>query len=155
MEANNRKISLNVLVNQILSKYAEWDCNALHAGFFPVTKGLIAMLVERLREGEIEDLAKKVVKNEFKDMLLLFRNELDVDSKIDLIKTRARVSGFQFRSDVRGKNYSVIVKHDLGRKWSVYMANRYRAIFEVIGLSDSDFDTSDNTIVFRINTGSR
>lgn len=149
-EANTRQVSLNVLVNQILDRYVEWDSNAQKAGFLPITKGLIFAMMERMSEDEISAMARDVVKKEFKDTLLLFRNEFDMDSIIQIIKTRARISGFQFRSEQEGSRHSIIVKHDMGKKWSTYLANRYHAVFEEFGMPDTSHETSDNTIVFRV-----
>ncbi len=59
-EATNREISLNVLVNQILKRYAEWDRYENKIGMMPVPKVILSDLIDKAL-----DLAKK---NKIKDI---------------------------------------------------------------------------------------
>ncbi len=46
-EADNREISLNVLVNQVLKRYAEWDRYENKIGMMPVPKVILSSLIDR------------------------------------------------------------------------------------------------------------
>ena len=40
----------------------------------------------------------------------------------------------------------------MGRKWSLYLSELYRHLFEEFGLEKSYFDITDNTLSFKIDT---
>src|SRR5215203_6726032 len=46
-EANNREVSLNVLVNQILKRYAEWDRYENKIGMIPVPRVILSNLIDK------------------------------------------------------------------------------------------------------------
>jgi hypothetical protein len=46
-EANNREISLNVLVNQILKRYEEWDRYESKIGMIPVPRVILSNLIDK------------------------------------------------------------------------------------------------------------
>ncbi len=146
--AQLNSVSANVLVHRILERYTSWDATAAKAGFIPVTKGLMHELLTKVSDKELVEIAKKVEKKEFEDIMLLFRNQFDIASVLDVIELRAKVSGFPYRYNVAGKMHSFVIQHDLGEKWSIYLASRYKEVFEDLGLTNMKFRTTPNTLQF-------
>ncbi len=146
--AQLNNVSANVLVHRILERYTSWDSTATKAGFIPVTKGLIRELLDKVSDKEIAEIAKRVEKKEFEDIMLLFRSQFDIASVLDVIELRAKVSGFPYRYNVTGKMHSFVIQHDLGEKWSKYLASRYKEVFEDLGLTSMKFHAAPNTIQF-------
>lgn len=153
-EAQLNDISPNVLVHRILERYTAWDTNAAKAGYIPITKGLISELFDKIPEKEIIEIAKRVEMKEFADIALLLRNKFDIESALDLIEMRAKVSGFPYRYNVNGKIHSFVIQHDINEKWSLYLASRYKQVFEDLGLTSVKFRTTANTIQFDLYVGS-
>lgn len=149
-EAQLNDVSPNMLVHKILERYTKWDSNATKAGFVPVTKGLIRELLDKISDKEVAEIAERVERKEFADIALLLKNEFNIESVFDIIEIRARVSSFPFRYEVKGKLHSFVIQHDLGPKWSLYLATRYRAAFEDVGLTNFKFRTATNTIKFDV-----
>ncbi|HJU13234.1 MAG TPA: hypothetical protein VJ792_02120 [Candidatus Nitrosotalea sp.] len=149
-EAQLTDVSPNVLVHKILERYTRWDSRAAKAGYVPVTKGLIHELFERIPDKDIVEIAERVERKEFQDITYLLRNEFNIESVFDIIEMRAKVSGQPFRYAVKGNLHSVVLQHDLGPKWSVYLVARYKAAFEDLGLTNFKFHTTPNTIQFDI-----
>lgn len=149
-EAQLNDVSPNVLVHKILERYTRWDSNAAKAGFVPITKGLIMELFDKVSDKEAVEIAERIERKEFADIALLLRNEFNIESVFDIIEIRARVSGYPFRYDVKGKMHSFVIQHDLGSKWSLYLATRYKAAFEDVGLKNFKFRTATNTIQFDV-----
>jgi len=147
-EARNNDVSPNVLVHRILERYTRWDSNAAKAGYIPVTKGLIFELLNRISEKEIVEIANRVEKKEFTDIALLLRNKFDIESVLDIIEMRAKVSGFPYRHTIKGAIHSFVIQHDINEKWSLYLASRYKSAFEELGLTNVKFKTTANTILF-------
>jgi chromatin remodeling complex protein RSC6 len=46
-EADNREVSLNVLVNQVLKRYSEWDRYENKIGMMPVPKIMLSILIDK------------------------------------------------------------------------------------------------------------
>jgi len=149
-EAQHMKVSPNILVHRILERYTRWDSRAAKAGYVPVTKGLITELLEKIPDKEVVEIAERVERKEFADILYLLRNEFTLESAFDIIEMRAKVSGYPYRYTKKGNMHSVVLQHDLGPKWSVYLASRYKAAFEDMGITNFKFRTAPNTIQFDV-----
>jgi len=148
IEAHLNDVSTNVLAYKILERYARWDSNAAKAGYIPVTKSLISELLNKISDKEIVEIANRVEKKEFADIMLLLRNEFDIASVLDIIEMRAKVSGFPYRHTVKGTMHSFVIQHDINQKWSLYLASRYKSVFEELGLARVKFRITANTIQF-------
>lgn len=109
-------------------------------------------LIDRLSEQEITSLAEHIAKKETKDFVLLLRNEYNIEPALDVIETWIRISGHPYRHEVSYTRHSYVIQHDMGRNWSLYMAELYRTLFEEFELKKVDFDVNDNTLDFVVDT---
>ncbi len=147
-EANHKEISLNTIAGQIFRQHIDWYSNASKAGFVSVTKGLISGMLNKISDEEILKLAEYTAKKESKNFVLLLRNEYNIVSILDVLETRMRVSGFQYRHEVNDTVHSYVIQHDMGNKWSIYMAAQYRYVFDEFKLKIITFEMTGNTLAF-------
>jgi predicted transcriptional regulator len=147
-EAEQKDISVNALVSQIIRSHVDWHSNAAKAGFVTVRKGLLSNLINRLPEKEISSIAEYIAKNETKDFVLLLRNEYNIESALDVIETWIKISGYPYRHDVNYNLHSYVIQHDMGKNWSLYLAELYRFLFEEFGLKRVEFDLNYNSLDF-------
>jgi hypothetical protein len=61
-EAHNKDTSLNMLVNQVLQRYVEWNTFEQKTGIVPVSAPVLIELLERISEEQIVNIAKTVGK---------------------------------------------------------------------------------------------
>ncbi|MBV9178957.1 MAG: hypothetical protein JO327_01985 [Nitrososphaeraceae archaeon] len=151
-EADQKDISVNTLVSHIIRRHIEWHSNAAKAGFVTVRRGLLISLINRLPQKEISTIAGDIAKNETKDFVLLLRNEYNVESALDVVETWIKISGYPYRHEVNYTQHSYVIQHDMGKNWSLYMAELYRFLFEEFGLKRVEFDLNDNTLAFVVDT---
>ena len=151
-EADQKDISVNTLVSHIIRRHIDWYSNAAKAGFVTVRRGLLINLINRLSEKEISSIAEDIAKNETKDFVLLLRNKYNIESALDVIETWIKISGYPYRHEVNYTRHSYVIQHDLGRNWSLYMAELYRFLFEEFGLKRAEFDINHNTLAFVVDT---
>jgi hypothetical protein len=151
-EAKQKDISVNTLVSHIVRGHIDWHSNAAKAGFVTVRRGLLSNLINRLQEKEISSIAEYIAKNETKDFVLLLRNEYNIESALDVIETWIKISGYPYRHEVNYTRHSYIIQHDVGRNWSLYLAELYRFLFETFGLKKVEFDLNDNSLDFIVDT---
>ena len=151
-EAEQKDISVNTLVSHIIRRHIDWHSNAAKAGFVTVRRGLLSHLINRLSEKEISSIAEYIAKNETKDFVLLLRNEYNIESALDVIETWIKISGYPYRHEVNYTLHSYVIQHDLGKNWSLYLAELYRFLFEEFGLRKVEFDLNHNTLDFIVDT---
>jgi hypothetical protein len=113
---------------------------------------LLSKLINRLPEKEISSIAEYIAKNETKDFVLLLRNEYNIESALDVIETWIRISGYPYRHDVSYTRHAYVIQHDMGKNWSLYLAEVYRFLFEDFGLKKVEFDLTPNTLDFVVDT---
>jgi hypothetical protein len=151
-EADNREISLNTLVNQILKRFVEWDLFEPKLGLIPMAKPLVVELFENMSENEIADIAKHVGKNTVRDTALFMKHKMDLESFLNWFETRMKASFVEVSHRIAedGK-HSYILKHDLGRNWSIYHKIILELIFnDVLGKRINDIIVSSTMLSFSV-----
>ena len=149
-ESEHRRVSLNTLATQIFRTHSEYGAMSAKAGMVSFHKSLLIRLMERLPEDEIAKLSEYIAKNEMKDTILLIKKRYDAAAFVDFIEAWSRVSGFEYRHDVSDNTHSFVIQHDMGKRWSVYIANLIRHVFSDIGAKWVDFQSTDNTVTFNV-----
>jgi hypothetical protein len=150
LEAEQKGISVNTLVSHIMRRHIDWHSNAAKAGFITVRRGLLSNLINRLPEKEISTIAEHIAKNDTKDFVLLLRNEYNIESALDVIETWIKISGYPYRHEANYTRHSYVIQHDMGKNWSIYLAELYRFLFEEFGLQRVEFDLNHNTLAFTV-----
>jgi hypothetical protein len=149
----SKKISVvNTLVSHIIRRHIDWHSNAAKAGFVTIRRGLLSSLINRIPEKEISSIAEYIAKNETKDFVLLLRNEYNIESALDVIETWIKISDYPYRHEVNSTRHSYVIQHDMGKNWSLYIAELYRFLFGEFGLKNVEFDLSDNSLHFIVDT---
>jgi hypothetical protein len=151
-EADNREISLNTLVNQILKRFVEWDLFEPKLGLIPMAKPLVVELFENMSEDEIVDIARRVGKNTVRDTALFMKHKMDLESFLNWFETRMKASFVEVSHRIAedGK-HSYILKHDLGRNWSIYHRIILELIFnDVLGKRINDTIVSPTMLSFSV-----
>ena len=154
-EAKQKDISTNTLLNQIVKEHLKWHANASNAGFIAVTRFLITNLISHLSEQEIISLAENVAKNTNKDTILLIENEYTMKSSLDFIESWIKISGYKYRHRKinDGQNrHMYVIQHDMGIKWSIYLASIYQFLFEELRKDKRriEFEKTENTLAFTV-----
>jgi predicted DNA binding CopG/RHH family protein/uncharacterized protein YihD (DUF1040 family) len=154
-EAAQKEVSLNTLINQIAKHHTDWHSSSVQAGLISVRKRLIVQLIEKLGDEEIRPLAADIAKEADKEFIRLLRREYNIESALDLVEIWAKVSGFPYRRDtIKDSVHEFYLQHDMGRKWSQYLSELYRNLFEEFQIAKVRFDITDNTLYFTVDTES-
>jgi hypothetical protein len=158
-EANNKGMSLNALTNQALHRYVEWNTFEQGSGMVPVSAPVLVELLNRISEEEIINIAKTVGKNTARDLTLLVKGTMDVDSFICWFLARMKNCSVitENKENVYGEiwnnnnnNRIYVLKHALGYKWSLFHKTVLESVFyEILGLP-IETHISDSTLMFKI-----
>lgn len=78
----------------------------------------------------------------------MLRNEYNIDSALDVVETWIKISGYPYTHKTDGSKHTYIIQHEMGKKWSIYLSELYRFLFEAFELKHVDFDVSNNMLSF-------
>lgn len=149
-EADQRRVSLNTLASQIFKTHAEFSGAAATAGMVSFPKNLLIRLMNKLSEDEVKQLSQEIAKNEMKDTLFMMKHKYSTEAFVDLIESWIRVSGFAYTHDQSERTHSFIIQHDMGKRWSMYLAELFKYVFDDLGAKWADFQITENTVTFNV-----
>jgi len=130
-EASDSGISPSTLVNQLIKNHVGWHSVASKAGFIPVRRVLITKLFEGLEDQEIKSTAQHVAKASNRELLLHLRTEISIDAALDFFESWLKASNFAYRHEgTQNFRHSYVVQHNMGKKWSLYVGELYKLLFE-------------------------
>jgi hypothetical protein len=153
-EAEQKDISINTLVTQILKQHSDWYSNASKAGFVAARRTFLVNIMDKISENDITSISEELAKKETKDFVLLLRNEYNLESALKTIESWIRISGFPFRHENTDMIHSYIIQHDMGKKMSLYLAELFRNLFDEFSLKKVQFDLSENIVSLVVDTSS-
>jgi hypothetical protein len=158
-EAKRKEVSVNILMTQIAKQHTDWYVNASRIGFVSVRKSLIMKLLDEIEDDEkIREIAREVAKGS-SDFLLLLKKQynIPIESALDFIESWIKESGYTYLYDISGVDQNMhhfVIQHDMGLKWSLYLSEIYRDLFEeLFSITAVHFDMTDNTVGFTLDTG--
>ena len=132
---------------------------ATKAGFIAVRRSLLTKVIDNISEKEIVSLAEHVAKTTNKDSILFLKKEYAIKSALDLIEAWIKISGYPCRHEKNNNNngqnrHSYFIQHDMGIKWSIYLANLYQFLFDELGENKRriEFGKTENTLAFTIDS---
>ncbi len=128
---------------------------AAKAGFIALRRCLLTKLINNLSEQEIISLVEHVAKTTNKDLILFLKKEYAIKSALELIEIWIKTSGYTYRYERTNNNgqniHSYAIQHDMGSKWSIYLANLYQFLFDEFGVNKTiQSDKTENTLAFTI-----
>lgn len=120
-ESEKRQISLNAYINQILRHYAEWELFEPKLGLIPFPKRVLADIFANMDAAEIVGLANGVGKNTAIDMSIFVQGKFNAELFLSWFESRMNNSGCEVSRRNYGSLQTLIIKHDFGKNWSLYL----------------------------------
>lgn len=161
-EADNREITLNVLVNQVLKRYNEWDAMEIKLGMMPVPKLLLTTLIDKsisiAREAGIKDVeryrdeiikeAAKIAFDLMKESVLFMKNKYNLWVVLAALQGYMKVSGIKSDHRMEGSGKHVfVIQHELGENWSLFTKELLSMIFENLANVAAEISVTRNTTI--------
>jgi hypothetical protein len=148
-EADNKQITLNNFASQIFRQFMSWHFSAAKAGWIPVQREMLRRMIDKATDEEVNELAVYMAKSHMPDLILLLRREYDFASFLDVMEACLKVSQFPYNHNDSEGRHVFVIQHELGRKWSLYMAQLFRSVCEELA-SRPDIMVTDNTVTIRV-----
>lgn len=164
-EASNREVSLNVLINQILKRYAEWDRYENKIGMMPVPRVILSNLIDKaisaakssgikdvdLYRDEIIKQAADLAFSLMKDSVLFMKKQYNLWVVLSVLEEYMKVSGIKADHKLEGSRKHVfIIQHELGENWSLFTKELLALIFEKLANVKAEINVTPNTTVAEV-----
>ncbi len=122
-EASSQRISLNVLVNQVLNRHTEWDVYAQKMGMLSMGKGIYRALLASADERLLMEKGK-LAGLKLRDFLMFKYRRADLESFLDLISNMKHEFGIgEIEISRQGPSVMLMLHHDFGRSHSIFFAS--------------------------------
>ncbi|MFZ1076252.1 MAG: hypothetical protein WAN47_02350 [Nitrosotalea sp.] len=138
------------MINHILENYSNWSLH--NAEFIPIRKALLSKLLEKFTHEEIDSIAANMAQTRNKDTVLRFTTQFDVLNTLKTVDEWLRMTGFPYSYEVEGSIHRFIVLHDLGSKWSLYMAKLLVGTLNQFGLIPK-YEYTDKILSITVDLG--
>lgn len=164
-EAEYRETSLNVLINQILRRYSNWERYESKMGMLPIPKIILTNLMDEImrigKENGIDDitsfrsaLIKEISQIAFtflKDSVLLMKKNYNLITVLEVLEQYMKVVGINsdHRIEEDGK-HTYVIQHKLGESWSLFIKEFLILLFENLGKVKVDISNTPNTTVAKV-----
>jgi hypothetical protein len=165
-EADQGEISLNVLVNQILRRYIEWDRYEKKLNLLPIPKLMLVRMIdetlsvaENANISDLDDYRNKIARNAaeiafniMKDSVILMKKEYNLWSVLDVLRKYMKVAGITSDHTVEhGRKHVFVIQHELGENWSLFAKELLSLIFAQLAQVKADISATPRTVKAEIN----
>jgi hypothetical protein len=166
-EADQNQISLNVLVNQVLKRYSDWDRYENRVGMMPVPKAMLTSLIDKavdmvkkngIKEENFGPMRDEIIKqaaevafNIMKDAVLFMKKQYNLWVVLGVLQDYMKVSGIN--SDHRiegGRKHVFVIQHELGENWSLFTKELLKLIFENLAKVRAEVNITANMTVAEV-----
>jgi hypothetical protein len=165
-EADQNQISLNVLVNQALKRYSDWDRYENRIGMMPVPKAMLTSLIDKavdmakngIKEEDIGPFRDRIIKQAaeiafsiMKDAVLFMKKQYNLWVVLAVLQEYMKVSGIN--SDHRiegGRKHIFVIQHELGENWSLFTKELLELIFENLAKVRAEVNITANMTVAEV-----
>ena len=166
-EADQNQISLNVLINQVLKRYSDWDRYENRIGMMPVPKAMLTSLIDKavdmakkngIKEEDIGPFRDQIIKqaaeiafNIMKDAVLFMKKQYNLWVVLAVLQEYMKVSGIN--SDHRiegGRKHVFVIQHELGENWSLFTKELLKLIFENLAKVRAEVNITANMTVAEV-----
>jgi hypothetical protein len=148
MDAELERVSLNNYVAKIFSNHIQWERYERKVGLLPMTEAFLREVLSQLTEEQIVNLAQRLEKQKFTNILAFMKNSHDVEDFVEVIRAWLTVSWMQQSIEVRDGKYHFKIQHSLGTKWSLYVKTLISELsYDILGRK-SDIRILGDTLLF-------
>ncbi len=114
----------------------------------PIAKGLITSLINRLSEEEVTKLVEDSVRYP-KEIELLTKAEFSTPKVLEVFESWIRAAGFPFVSETQGNQHLIVIQHDMGVKWSLFLSELSKSVYGSLG-TKIETAITDNTFLIKV-----
>jgi len=145
-EAAAKRVSLNTLVNQVLSTHLSDDLLTEEMRFMRMSRPVSISYLNMVPDEKLAELGRIDAKSE--DAVLLARSgAITLDAVLDELQLLSRFGWFSYRREKINGEETINMAHDLGPRFSTVVGAYLAGVFALAGLHPKITTTSSSTMV--------
>lgn len=122
-DAENKRVSVNSLISSMIIKYSEWDRYVESLRFVSIPPDGLRLIIGALDDEKVKEIGHQIGSRHLQEYMMLWFKRISIDSFFDGLTIFLRYSGMaKYEMDTTdGREYVIMLHHDLGRKWSIFI----------------------------------
>lgn len=149
-DAKEKNLSVNGLVNRIMTRYMEWDRYISKFGFVSIASETFRAILEEVGDEKIENIAKELGQQMPQAVTLFWFKELNLETFLKTITLYSKYSGLHKIEIEMNKDCIITFHHELGKKWSVFLSHFLSQFVESTVGVVPQVETTNSLIVVRV-----
>ena len=150
-ESKRTSVSENIVVNQVLKKWAIFDRFVTRQSIMMLNRRLFSRFALILEEDELATIAKELGTKLTTDLFDLVGMELHRDNVIDyylktVLSDCMRWYSYEHHGDHNQGHF--VLRHDFGRRWSVFLKTFIETMLQSCFEVKSSFRVSEDAVFF-------
>lgn len=152
-DAKAKRITVNALISSIMTKYAEWDRYNERFGVISVKRDAFKSILGAIQDDKLVRVSKEIGVQIPKQFILFWFKKTNLETYLEYMSLVCRYAEFaQYEVDTDGTNYTMMLLHDLGEKWSLFLKNWIeQGMKTTVGIIPL-FDVTKNSVIVRFHT---
>jgi len=146
-EARTRKVSLNTLVNQVLSSHTRDDLLFEEEGFVKMTKNTVRLALSFIPDDKLTELGSLAAMSGADARMLARSNCITLDTVLDELRLFSRSGWYSLNEAKRNGKEVISLIHDLGPRESVLIGAYAMNLFALVGVRPKITTTSSSVMI--------
>lgn len=149
-EAEEKRVSLNSIVNQVLYEHAFEPIPAMNSSFVAMPRSLYSDILSRISDDDAKQIGQLCARRVAKSFMLARHGAITVETITETMRSYADRAGYGEYSEASEDGKRIItIMHEFGPKHSESTAAYAEALFQLVGLRPT-ITTTDGAVVIKI-----
>jgi len=149
-EAEEKQVSLNCLVNQVLYEHVFETIPVMNSMFVAMPKTLYSEILSRISENDAREIGVLCARRVAKSFMLAKHGTVTIETIAETVHSYAERAGYGKYNEASERGRRIItIMHEFGPKHSVSTAAYAEALFQMIGIRPT-ITTTDQAVIIEI-----
>lgn len=117
--SKKNQLTLNLTINQILTKNVQWDEHLTKMGWLQFEPGTVKEIFKHLNQEEINEISFSI-KNDIINAIKFIYGDISLKNIVDFIEMWLRSTNTPFRHMEDEGSHKFFIKHTIGKNWSSF-----------------------------------
>ncbi len=145
-EAKTHKVSLNALVNQLLSSHTRDELLLEEFGYLKMRKDVFRVILAMLPDDKMEELGRQTVSHGSAAEMLARSGAMNLEAVLENLRVSSRFGWFSVYEKKTGGRRTISLIHDFGPKYSTSLSAAVTSQFALVGIRPK-ITTTDSSVM--------
>jgi hypothetical protein len=149
-EASKKGTVLSTYVKEIASNHIGWGRVSGGLRLIPLPRQVMKAAFNKLTAEQVEELGLDAGKEALIQMMMLSRGNLKTETFMEVLEQWLVAASMEVHRS-EGDEVGMVISHEMGEKWSLFLAGVVRGVLEEVGgKAEVKFEVHSGTIGFKL-----